>query len=45
MGRACHMARLHFEKALGPLAFAIYRLLYRQFRWGRELVFIVERKD
>jgi len=45
LGRRCHNLRLKFERTLGPLAFTIYHQLYKRSRWGRELVFVVERRD
>lgn len=42
VGQQAHLFRLRFEKALGPLAFKLYTLLYRRLGWGRELMFVGE---
>jgi len=42
LGRKCHMFRLNFEKALGNLAFKLYKNWYDKNRWGRELVFVAK---
>lgn len=41
-GAKCHMFRLRFEKALGPMAFRLYHLLHTRLNWGRELLYVGE---
>ena len=43
LGKRCHEFRLKFEKRFGKTSFALYHLLYKQFGWGRELVFVAEK--
>lgn len=45
LGHRCHEARLEFERVLGPLAFRMYKLMYDALGWGRELVFVAERRE
>lgn len=42
VGRRCHIARLKWEKALGPRVFDLYGLLFRKLGWGREIVMVAK---
>jgi SAM-dependent methyltransferase len=42
LGRKCHNFRLKTEKMMGARIFDWYKLLYRWFGIGRELIFVVE---
>lgn len=42
LGLKVHRARLKFETSLPHLAFRLYKYWYDTFKWGRELVFLVE---
>ena len=42
LGTKCHLARLRFEKAVGPMAFRLYHTLFRTCGFGRELLYVAE---
>lgn len=42
LGDICHKARLKLETHFGSLAFRLYQHWYDHYRWGRELVFLVQ---
>lgn len=44
MGRRNHLLRLKLEKALGVRAFKLYRILYKFFGVGREIIMVAERR-
>jgi hypothetical protein len=44
LGQQCHETRLKTEQTFGEKAFDFYKHLYDNYKWGRELVFVGQKR-